>query len=290
MAVSYFDSAPSNATDTSFRAWGKGLSDALAAVGMIKTSDTGQIDWTSVLKPSAAATSQGYEMWRFSDSLQSETPVYIKIQYGSGYSSVYNFGISITVGKATDGAGEFIGERSSEKIIYATGYTTSTYTTYVSGSTDRLSICLFRYYTYNALFIIERTKNSSGANTSVGVDIIHSAKNSSSINETYQQFLPKNGLRYPYISSYIGCCCAFPYNATTAVYGDTIGLFPIFTLIGGAHFPSLGGLVYFSGDITANTDVSITMLGSAHTYKATGVTIATINGNANAKSIAMRYE
>ena len=289
MAKSIFLAAPSNASDALFRAWGKALSDAMTEVGFTKTADTGQIDWSSVLAPAAISTYQGYEIRAFSDSLQATNPVYLKIEYGSSSPSAGIPGIRYTIGKATDGAGELVGEMSADRIISASGASATTYTTYVSGSTDRLSFCIFRNYTYNAIFIIERTKNSSGANTSVGIDIVHSSKNSSGNPETYQQFLPKSGLRYPY-SNYVGCCCAFPYNPTTAVYGDTIGLFPIFTLIGGAQFPNLGGLVYFSGDIAANTDLSITIFGSAHTYKTTGTSLSAINGNAAVKSIAMRYE
>jgi hypothetical protein len=70
--------------DSDFRSWGSGLSAQLAAIGLVKTSDTGQIDWTTVLKPTSSGQIRGFEIWRFNDALQATKPVFIRLDYGSG--------------------------------------------------------------------------------------------------------------------------------------------------------------------------------------------------------------
>jgi hypothetical protein len=86
-----------------FRAWGKKISEGLAAVGLVKTSDTGQIDWATVEVP-AINTMAGYEIWRFNDAEQSERPIYIKIEYGRGATEPIP-AIKCSVGRGSNGSG-----------------------------------------------------------------------------------------------------------------------------------------------------------------------------------------
>src|SRR5512138_2499573 len=71
-----------NSDDGEFRSWGSDLSSRLAGVGLVQTSDTGQINWGSVSRPSEDNYG-GYEVWRFDDALQGTAPVFIKIEYGT---------------------------------------------------------------------------------------------------------------------------------------------------------------------------------------------------------------
>ena len=69
--------------DATFRAWGLQLSNALAAVGLVKTADTGQIDWATVSSRASTATPST----RSSGSptrMQATAPVYLKVSYGTG--------------------------------------------------------------------------------------------------------------------------------------------------------------------------------------------------------------
>ncbi|MCB1713466.1 MAG: hypothetical protein KDH96_13660, partial [Candidatus Riesia sp.] len=79
MAISSFMAKPSSSTDALFRDWGSKLSAAIQAVGLVKTGDTGQINWSTV---TVGTGIRGYEIFRFNDSLQATTPVFIKIEYG----------------------------------------------------------------------------------------------------------------------------------------------------------------------------------------------------------------
>src|SRR4051812_43985318 len=70
-------------SDALFRSWGSGLSAQFAAMGLVKTADTGQIDWSTITTPVASSQKMGYEIWRFNDALQATKPVFIRIDFGS---------------------------------------------------------------------------------------------------------------------------------------------------------------------------------------------------------------
>lgn len=115
-----FDSS----TDALFRVWGLRISQALATCGMVQTADTGQINWTTITRTisSTGESVQGYEMWRFNDSLQATKPVFMKIEYGiaiNGYGGTNNMPhqpvLFVTVGTVTNGAGTLTGTTVSPR-------------------------------------------------------------------------------------------------------------------------------------------------------------------------------
>lgn len=89
--------------DAGFRAWGADFSSKLAAVGLVQTVDTGQIDWGTATRPSTNADA-GYEIWRFDDTQQASAPVFLKFRYGTDdVTSAPR--ILVDIGDASDGAG-----------------------------------------------------------------------------------------------------------------------------------------------------------------------------------------
>lgn len=132
MTTTTFSAAPTNATDAEFRDWGSKFSAALAAVGMVKTADTGTVDWSTVTKPSAINQKKCWEVWRFNDSLQATQPLFVLVEYGS--STVVNYpAIWVTLGKGTNGAGTLTSQfPSSDKTALASASSSPT-TWYVSG-------------------------------------------------------------------------------------------------------------------------------------------------------------
>jgi hypothetical protein len=100
----------SNTNDATFRAWGADLSAAFAEVGLVKTADTGQINWTTVSRP-AINTVAGYEIWRYADS-----SVFLKVEYGNGSNASDSFSLYITVGQNSNGSGTLTGATSTRSI------------------------------------------------------------------------------------------------------------------------------------------------------------------------------
>jgi hypothetical protein len=284
MATQSISCSPSNSSDAYFRDWGKKLSDAMTAVGFTKTADTGQIDWATVAKPPAVSTYQGYEIRAFSDALQSTNPIIVKFSFGSASGSANNCALKIQIGRATDGAGNFVGETTTAFELTNSSSSTTAYNGYISGASNRVSFALFVNSSYIFMFYVERTKNASGADTADGIDSVGIRTSGN-----YQQYFPNKGIGFPAVLASSALCCACPYSGA-GTYGSDIGLFPIFVNRGYADNPSLGACVYFTADIAAETDVTLTILGASHTFKTMAGSIGNVNGNGGAKSLALRYE
>lgn len=112
-------------TDAAFRVWGSELSVKLAAVGMVQTADTGQINWTTVTR-AAGSTAAGYEIWRLSSS-----NLFFKLEYGSGNANT-SPSLWLTAGTGSNGSGTLTGQQSTRKQVGATANPTSTTTNYQS--------------------------------------------------------------------------------------------------------------------------------------------------------------
>jgi hypothetical protein len=80
------------------------IHDGIAAVGLVQTADTGQIDPSRAVNPRTTLTLIGYEIWRFDDALQATQPVFLKVAYYTGNPSTV-FVIRLTVGLGSDGSG-----------------------------------------------------------------------------------------------------------------------------------------------------------------------------------------
>lgn len=94
-------------SDATFREWGSDFAAKLAAVGLVQTSDTGQINWVTVTRP-GINTNAGYEIWRFNDTQQGTAPIYLRIDYGTG-SGATSPRMLFTVGTGSNGSGTITG-------------------------------------------------------------------------------------------------------------------------------------------------------------------------------------
>lgn len=100
------------ATDAGVRVCLAALKNSLINAGLVQTSDTGQIDVTTVVKP-AVNTLIGYFVFRFADALQSTSPVFIRITVTTAGAAGYPPTFTFRVGQGTDGAGNLTGAMSS---------------------------------------------------------------------------------------------------------------------------------------------------------------------------------
>ena len=257
MALASFSIAMTNATDAQFRAWGRAISDSLQAVGIVKTADSGQIDWETVAAPTASNTKMGYEIYRFNDTLQSTAPVFIKLSFGAGASSSYP-SLWISVGTGSDGSGTLTGEILTEKQNYASATATAT-THYVSGSSNRFVIALQGSSSnYQIVLTVERTHNSSGSDTSNGVMVNRIAYSVDS--QHYLLFSDSSVVTVPKIS------CLTPVGLSGAKSPD-INLYPVrfFTPGEGPVSNCLVGYIY--GDFASNASYTVSVFGIDRTFR-----------------------
>lgn len=257
MALATFSLAMTNATDAQFRAWGKAISDSLQAVGIVKTADSGQINWATVAAPTAANTQMGYEIYRFNDTLQSTAPVFIKLAFGSGSNSTHP-ALWISVGTGSNGSGTITGEMLPEQQTYASYSSTAT-THYVSGSSNRFVIAIQgTSSSYQIILTVERTHNSSGSDTSNGIMV--NRITSSIDSQHYLLFSDSSVVTVPQIS------CLTPVGMSGAKSPD-INLYPVRFFTPGEGPVSNCLVGYISGDFAANASYTVSVCGIDRTFR-----------------------
>lgn len=281
-----FAVAPTNISDTTFRAWGKAVSDALEAVGFIKTADTGQINWATVTAPLASAYS-GYEIRRMDDALQATVPVFAKIWYGAATGQA-SPRMVIYVGRASDGAGNLTGITANPVSLICGAASVTAADCYVSCGAGYVSMAIWvnASTTVSPLtFYIARNRDADGAVNSKGVNIVGQYGNVFS-----QQWLPAEGSAMP-STPMIGPFCAAP-KVGLGTYGTTVGVFPVFSYMGFAGHPDGIGLVYFGTDMAGGgVPTTIELFGSDQVFVTGGTSNATsANGNANVCGLLVRWE
>lgn len=107
MATTEWYAVIAHGSDAEFRVWGKSMSDALTAVGFIKSADTGQINWATVSR-AAVNTAAGYEIRYLNDSLHSTCPIFVKIEWGTD-SQADRPQVWLTVATGSNGSGTLNG-------------------------------------------------------------------------------------------------------------------------------------------------------------------------------------
>lgn len=160
-------------TDAAFRVWGLEFSTQLAAVGLVQTADTGQINWASVTRASAN-NSAGYEIWRFADS-----SLYMKMEYGSAGANTIPQ-MWLTAGTGSNGSGTITGQTNTRATFLNGTAPTSTTTTSISRFchvTDAFAVCWKEAYggtstLIGGLLVVGKTVDGAGAATTVGFGVL----------------------------------------------------------------------------------------------------------------------
>lgn len=272
--------------DATFRATGTAIAAALVACGMVKTADTGQIDLTTVAKPAGAGVAAGYEIYRFSDSLQATKPIFFKIEYGTANVAT-TFGLWLTVGTGTNGAGTITGQASTRRQMYGTTALTGG-TLYTSGDGSRIAflgpVNTASPSVNNTIWwAIDRTRDASGAATGDGYSWFSGWSSG-----TYQWAC------VPMIGAVTGASNSAPGLDPAAGGVSNLGAdvaLVIPTTFLGKAFYSLTHL-YGRGADLGSGSFSATVLGASHTFLATGTatTNAGISGVVAAVGVAMIWE
>lgn len=284
MATATASLAPYTATAATIQANAGFISNNIIAFGMVKTADTGQTLPASLPAFGTTNAFAGYEIFRFNDALQSTAPVYVKIEYGCG-PIANGFGVGITVGSSTDGAGNITGVKSTRLICGCLAATATPYTSFISGGPNGFRIALSvgsQTASYFSVCNIERSKDANGVDTGEGV-IIQGYPNWSC------QFLPFTGtIRAPQFYPVI----PVPQGTASLADGANIGLVPILPFgQTGTVYPGNGLMTYYQPDLTALNAISVTIHGSNHTYMPLGVCVIAANFSYwPSFSYAMLYE
>lgn len=257
--------------DADFQAWVAGIHAQLLAVGLVNTADTGQINPATVTKPSAGGAAQGYEIWRFNDTLQATVPVFVKFEYGSG-ATLDRPGLWFTVGSGSNGAGTLIGQVGARRsggsgISKSAGVTLPSY---FCGDGSGL-VYVTNYDSTNAscgyFGIIDRLRDGAGAPVADGIStwLSQSQQSSSGI-----QIIPAlSPVPAGYTTSGTGGFALSPAyfsatNAAPAIVGVNVPVVPFMAICGKFFFVKMAHLGIPS-TLSYGVAISAATLGGTHT-------------------------
>lgn len=266
MATSTANLVYDNSTITNFKQWGSGISAGILSVGWTQTTDTGQVNWSTIATVPASTTV--YEVWKSSDGLSSTLPIFIKIGYGFSTTAIR---IQISAGTGSDGAGNLTGVLLTSQPWVAAPFTVAnqgatTFPCYFAGNGGNLYMYLWSStLSISVCMLVERSKDATGASTGDYFTVIQmGANNSSNSGSAFQQTVKSSGLSLR-DTGIIGVGITSG-SATGSAFG-TVAAYPVFPNIGKVGNPLLGLMTAYVTDIGNNSTVTVaSMYGSTHTY------------------------
>ncbi len=290
MTTSAVTSTLQHTDDATFRAWGRQVGDQLTAVGLVRTADTGQINWGTVLRPAANA-SAGFEIFRFDDPLQATRPIFIRINYFTSSTATNPF-LQISTGQGTDGAGALTSVMTGNVNVLGGGGPANTATVSYACMNAALGGFFFAGWlgsrsgvVPNAAFTfgIFRSLDDNGAPTGDGFTLYFAGNGP--LTSVSWSWLTNSGLNSGQSYTIV------PGNIASSSFGTDIQAY--------RHYMSypiirpLAGLVtVFASEITRGSTFTATILGAtARTYLALGDgVIGASSNNAQSHSVAMNFE
>lgn len=285
-ASASFAFTPANtASNAQWVAWINGIRDLIAGVGLVQTSDTGQLVVTANSVPNWSGTNPllGYHTFRFPDALQTSKPIILRVDYRL-YSSYYPY-VAFTVGDGTDGAGNFIGATFTPGTL--TGMNTSTYNTsavsnyacYVDGTFSCVlgiginTANTLSANTHMAAVIVDRERNNSGVAQAGGY-----LCEGTTVANTFSSSRSMYGSNPPATSGMVPALVPSMMAPSTAE-GTNVNVFRHYMMTPGVK-PSLGSLTYLYGEFGAFTPITVSVLGAQHTYMPMGRALPGWSANA----------
>lgn len=262
---------------------------SLIAAGAVLTSDTGQIDssTTPSVTPASTNTSIGYNIYRFSDTLQATKPVYIRLDYATGAVATA-FVLRVQVGTGTDGAGTLTGQTAAQTILSAGAGATPSATFYASCGTDYIAFAWGFSLTSFFTFVVGRMKDDTGADTGEGVIILTGWTSSN----TFIQALPFSGAVPSSVSAILQLGGIGTISGTAASVSD-VALGPVPVPVAGKWRYLVGALLYAPSSIGSSvaTAFSAVAFGRSRTFMGLGSTVfASRWGVDSATSLAIPWE
>lgn len=274
MTIQTVNTPPDDTSVTTFNTWGSAISSALASAGLTKTTDTGQVNWTS---NASMPTTYGtvYEVWKFNDSLQSTAPVYFRLDYfnQTAYSTPQ---IAITIGTGSNGSGTINNQQLTDLTIfpYNVGWGSTVNQTLWVDSDGGSSMMIAGWFTATTgsgtVTVLERTRNWDGTVNGNGFGF-YSVNIGNSSSATYQSILTSMAFSFLAGSNnatYYTAHTDLTQNFTMSRYGNGVYYpqpFPgPLTPMQGA--PSVHAVIAAGHELPPGTQFSASLYGTSHTF------------------------
>lgn len=286
--------------DSDYRAWWDAIRAQFTAIGLVQTSDTGQLTPGSHARPGTNSYS-GYEVWRFADSLQGTLPVILKVEPGIG-SAADRPAIRLTVCTSTNGAGSPSGQIGTAVVAFTSaskgsGDTLVSVASHGEGYLHFLTNIDVNSTSYAFGFVVERPF-SNGAPTAEGILVLTVA----GTNGGRKQVIPPSG-SVPTQRSSVGSAGMFPSLNYTQGHSTSdgtnfavmLGTYPAaagqrFTCA--AVYNRAGDLTGDLVDLDGSSNPKVTMWGQQWKYLAIGDALSAAGGLTaeSGDSLAIRAE
>jgi hypothetical protein len=274
-------------TDANFQAWVDEVFTGLVTqCGMTQTADTGQMATPCATAHPAGTSTVGYYVLRFNDTLQSTTPIFIKLDFGASSNGSNYPTMLITVGTGSNGSGTITGAMAKSTAVmgYVVGQVTSNFVSrFVYNATQGVAGMAFKIGAYSAAttqysglggFYIYRTVDNTGAPTADGFHVIFNLYNSSSgfpFSAPVMAFYNANNTTwYPVVSGTpngaSGAWAHVPFGAGFTLQSTTGQLLPVYQYRATSSTPGLGitnaCAMAFGAEISVGSTAVCTILGS----------------------------
>lgn len=278
MTATAFTLTLDNTSDATFRTWVSALDTQILALGWVHSTDTGQLNLTTGTRSATAGAN--YIIYKTNDG---GTPIFAKFEFIGQSTTIPGFVLS--VGYATDGAGNLTGTLQTSRWIWgSTNHPTSDTTArncIISGGTGRMvfALCMNATNIANSILIsVERSKDGSGNDTNTAA-LVTMAAGGTSANfisaggtggTAAAQYLPSTGTATPSVEMLLPCIVSNSAAGSSA-FGTTIGVGVPIPLAGSAQNPGTNLLAVLNGDYpTRDSTATIAIYGTNHTYYAIG--------------------
>ena len=294
MTATTVSSVINHNNSANFQAWINEIYTALVTTcGLTQTTDTGQDSVPSTAVYTATTTTiVSFYVFRFNDTLQATSPIFIKVEFGTGNSANAPL-MYVTVGSSTNGAGTITGLATPRCQLASGQPPSSTIVSYPSrycyNATQGFCGFCWKIGGYTAGvslggFQIARSVNASGAPTADTANCF--LQNNTTGAQSYGPILQALNYNQSLVmptSGQAGSCCFIPYSVINTAEGNTAQVFPFFQYKGNATTPGWGITnalcVACTSEFPVGTTFSSVILGSTSlTYASVGAMCGNTSG------------
>jgi len=249
-----------------FQAWSELISNTFAAAGWTRTADTGQTTLTSLTQGTLPSSGQfAFEIWQAGDSFASTFPMTVKIGYGSATNNAAEPSFSIQVGSGSNGTGTLLNAAPNAILSTNTNLVGNNllFECNVSGTSSRMTCVMFREWEGSFFFNIERSHNSSGADTGEYFTAMYGG-----INVQYGQVSVLPAAQGGPLPVETAVTTVNTTNTTGLIPGanGALSAGPVFPIVGRIGNPLLGAVSVKGGDVASGTLLPISLYGTVRNY------------------------
>lgn len=285
MSTWFINATLSNSSDSNFCLWVGRIIAALTSCGMVQTDDTNQINPETVSVPTTINTYAGSAIFRFDDSLQATTPIFFKLDFGTGATVGYP-ALRLSVGSGSNGTGSLTSTwLYNQQILGTWGSTVAGYPWYASGGSGRVSLSFCTGSPQaKGVFCIERGRDESANPVADDVRVL------ASITITPYWVGAVNYPSSNYIFGPIFPLASAP-SSRNGSFNNNVALYPIRIASPAETSPLVGIAAYFAGNITAGYTITVRGWdGADHVYMPTGSYVNASPTYGGSTVVAVLYE